>query len=126
MLCLDCKKIVLASFLLACVPAWSAVLECPSNAPPEWKAPKARLDRVRVFGPSAEGLPEKEWQTGGTLFQTWNMKTRSRRAAYQVDCLYVGTSRFIRFDARSTARCVAKRRVRAEGLVTGSMEFRCR
>lgn len=126
MLYIICKKAFAAVFLLPCCLAQAAVLECPSNAPAEWRAPKARLDRVRVFGPSAEGLPEKEWQTGGTLVQTWNMKTRSRRAAYQVDCLYAGTSRFIRFDARSTARCVAKRRVRADGLMTGSMEFRCR
>jgi hypothetical protein len=120
------KKSIVAVSLLSCCLAQAAVLECPGNAPPEWKAPKAKLDRVRVFGPSSEGLPEKEWQTGGALFQTWNMKTRSRRAVYQVDCLYTATARFIRFDARSTARCVAKRRVRADGLMTGSMEFRCR
>jgi hypothetical protein len=121
-----CKKALVTVLLLSCCLARAAVLECPSNAPPEWKTPKAKLDRVRVFGPSSEGVPEKEWQTGGTLFQSWNMKTRSRRAAYQVDCLYTGTGRFIRFDARSTARCVAKRRVRADALMTGAMEFRCR
>jgi hypothetical protein len=126
MLYLVCKKILVAALLLSCCMAQAAVLECPTSAPPEWKAPKARLDRVRVFGPSSEGTPEKEWQLGGTLFQAWNMKNRTRRAAYQVDCLYTGTGRFIRFDARSTARCVAKRRVRADGLMTGSMEFRCR
>jgi hypothetical protein len=121
-----CKKAFMTVLLLSCCLARAAVLECPSNAPAEWKTPKAKLDRVRVFGPLSEGVPEKEWQTGGTLFQSWNMKTRSRRAAYQVDCLYTGTGRFIRFDARSTARCVAKRRVRADALMTGAMEFRCR
>ena len=123
---ISAKKIVLAVLSLSCCLAHAVVLECPVNAPAEWKVAKARLDRVRVFGPSSEGVPEKEWQTGGILFQSWKIKAAARRAAYQVDCLYTGTPRVIRFDARSTARCVAKRRVRADTLMNGSMEFRCR
>ncbi|WP_156328143.1 MULTISPECIES: hypothetical protein [unclassified Massilia] len=120
------KKFILVALSLPCCLAKAVVLECPVNAPAEWKVAKARLDRVRVFGPGSEGLPDKEWQAGGVLFQSWKIKTGARRAAYQVDCLYTGTPRFIRFDARSTARCVAKRRVRADTLMNGSMEFRCR
>jgi hypothetical protein len=130
------KKMVLCAFLLAACSAQAAVLECPINAPEDWKAPKSRLDRARVFAylPStraderalAEGLPEKEWQMGGTLYQTWNMKAGPRKMIRQVYCNYTGTGRFIRFDARSTARCMAKRRVRGDTLMAGSLEFRCR
>jgi hypothetical protein len=126
MLCLVCKKSVLAALLLPCCLAHAVVLECPINAPAEWKVAKARLDRVRVLGPSSEGTPEKEWQMVGTLYQAWNMKAGAPRASYRVDCLYTGTPRFIRFDARSVGRCMGKRRVRADTLMPGSMEFRCR
>jgi hypothetical protein len=126
MLCLVSKKFVLAALLLRCCLAHAVVLECPINAPAEWKLAKARLDRTRVLGPSSEGVPEKEWQTGGTLYQAWNMKAGAPRVSYRVDCLYTGTPRFIRFDARSVGRCVGKRRVRADTLMAGSMEFRCR
>jgi hypothetical protein len=117
---------VLAALLLPCCLAHAIVLECPINAPAEWKVAKARLDRVRVLGPSSEGTPEKEWQTVGTLYQAWNMKAGAPRVSYRVDCLYTGTPRFIRFDARSVGRCMGKRRVRADTLMPGSMEFRCR
>jgi hypothetical protein len=136
MLYLVCKKAALGALLLAGSLAHAAVLECPINAPADWKAPKARLDRARVLGylPStradekalAEGLPAREWQTGGTLYQLWNMKAGPRGMIYQVDCVYAGTPRFIRFDARTTARCLAKRRVKGDALMPGSMEFRCR
>jgi hypothetical protein len=137
MLYLVGKKIgVAALLLLASFAAQAAVLECPINAPADWKAPKSRLDRARVFAylPStqaderalAEGLPEKEWQMFGTLYQSWNMKAGSRGMVRQVYCSYTGTPRFVRFDARSTARCLAKRRVRGDALMTGSLEFRCR
>lgn len=136
MLYLVGKKIALALVLLASAAAQAAVLECPINAPADWKAPKSRLDRARVFAylPStraderslAEGLPEKEWQTGGTLYQAWNMKAGPRSMIRQVYCGYTGTGRYIRFDARSTARCLAKRRVRGGALMAGSLEFRCR
>lgn len=135
MLCIVCKKSLLAALLLSGSLAHAAVLECPINAPAEWKSPKARLDRARVLGylPTtradekalAEGLPAREWQTGGMLYQVWNMKAGRRGMIYQVDCIYAGTARFIRFDARSTGRCVAKRRVRSDALMPGSMEFRC-
>jgi hypothetical protein len=127
MLYLVSKKFVFVALLLCCPLAQAVVLECPINAPAEWKIAKARLDRTRVLGPSSEGVPEKEWQLGGTLYQSWNMKPAGRnRLSYRVDCLYTGTGRFIRFDARSVERCVGKRRVRADTLMPGSMEFRCR
>ena len=136
MLCLVCKKSVLMALLLVSWSAQAAVLECPINAPADWKLPKSRLDRARVLSylPAtraderglAEGLPDQEWQVGGTLYQSWNMKAGRRAMIYQVNCLYTGTSRFIRFDARSTARCLGKRRVRGDALMAGSMEFRCR
>jgi hypothetical protein len=126
MLCIVSKKFVFAALLLSCSVAHAIDLECPLNAPAEWKVAKSRLDRTRVLGPWAEGVPEKEWQTGGTLYQAWNMKAGGPRVSYRVDCLYTGTPRFIRFDARSVGRCVGKRRVRADGLMPGSMEFRCR
>jgi hypothetical protein len=127
MLCIVSKKFVFGALLLCCPLAQAVVLECPINAPAEWKIAKARLDRTRVLGPSSEGVPEKEWQLGGTLYQSWNMKPAGRnRLSYRVDCLYTGTGRFIRFDARSVERCVGKRRVRADTLMPGSMEFRCR
>jgi hypothetical protein len=127
MLCIVSKKFVFGALLLCCPLARAVVLECPINAPAEWKIAKARLDRTRVLGPSSEGVPEKEWQLGGTLYQSWNMKPAGRnRLSYRVDCLYTGTGRFIRFDARSVERCVGKRRVRADTLMPGSMEFRCR
>jgi hypothetical protein len=127
MLCIVGKKFVFGALLLCCPVAQAVVLECPINAPAEWKIAKARLDRTRVLGPSSEGVPEKEWQLGGTLYQSWNMKPAGRnRLSYRVDCLYTGTGRFIRFDARSVERCVGKRRVRADTLMPGSMEFRCR
>jgi hypothetical protein len=136
MLCITCKKIAAASLLLSCSLAQAAPLECPINPPAEWKVPKARLDRARVLGyfPGtkadekglAEGLPDREWQMGGTLFQSWNLKAGPRTMIYQVDCMYAGTPRFLRFDARKVARCTARRRVRAESLMAGSMEFRCR
>jgi hypothetical protein len=130
MLCIVSKKFALRKALLAVLllpwsPAHAVVLECPINAPPEWKIAKSRLDRTRVLGPSAEGVPEREWQLGGTLYQAWNMKAGAPRVTYRVDCLYTGTPRFIRFDARSVGRCVGKRRVRADSLMPGSMEFRC-
>ncbi|MGB9108688.1 MAG: hypothetical protein WCC39_08380 [Telluria sp.] len=112
---------------LSCSLAHAVVLECPINAPTEWKLAKSRLDRARVLGPSSEGVPEKEWQQGGTLYQAWNMKPVGRNhLSYRVDCLYTGTARFIRFDARSVGQCVGKRRVRMDALMAGSMEFRCR
>ena len=130
------KKFVLAALLLIAGSAQAAVLECPINAPADWKLPKSRLDRARVLSylPStraderglAEGLPEREWQVGGTLFQSWNMKAGRRAMVYQVNCLHTGTNRFVRFDARSAARCVGKRRIRGDALMPGSMEFRCR
>jgi hypothetical protein len=127
MLCIVSKKFVFGALLLCCPLAQAVVLECPINAPAEWKIAKARLDRTRVLGPSSEGVPEKEWQLGGTLYQSWNMKPAGRnRLSYRVDCLYTGTGRFIRFDARSVERCVGKRRVRADSLMPGSMEFKCR
>jgi len=136
MLYLVDKKFVLAVLLLAGWSAQAAVLECPINAPADWKLPKSRLDRARVLSylPAtrsderglAEGLPDREWQVGGTLYQSWDMKAGRRAMIYQVNCLYTGTSRFIRFDARSTARCLGKRRVRGDTLLPGSMEFRCR
>ena len=126
--------------LLACCarncPAQAVVLECPVAAPAEWKLPKSRLDRARVLSylPTAraderslaEGLPEREWQVGGSLYQSWNLKAGLRGTIYQVNCLYTGTARFIRFDPRSTARCVGKRRMRAGALMAGVMAFRCR
>jgi hypothetical protein len=126
MLCIVCKKIAAALLFLTCGLAQAAPFECPINAPAEWKVPKARLDRARVFSGSSEGLPEREWQMGGTLIQTWKLKAGTRTTAYQVDCLYAGTPRFLRFDARKVARCIARRRVRADTLMPGSMEFRCR
>jgi hypothetical protein len=127
MLCIVGKKFAFAALLLPCCLAHAIVLECPINAPAEWKVAKSRLDRTRVLGPWTEGVPEKEWQQGGTLYQAWNMKPVGRsRLSYRVDCLYTGTPRFIRFDARSVGRCVGKRRVRADALMPGSMEFRCR
>jgi hypothetical protein len=126
MLCIVDKKFLFAVLLLSCSLAHAVVLECPINAPPEWKVAKSRLDRTRVLGPSSEGVPEKEWQHGGMLYQAWNMKAGAPRVTYRVDCLYTGTPRFIRFDARSVGRCVGKRRVRADTLMPGSMEFRCR
>jgi hypothetical protein len=135
MLYLVGKKIALAVLLLGAWSAQAAVLECPINAPADWKAPRSRLDRARVFAylPStraderalAEGLPEREWQLGGTLYQSWNMKAGPRSMIRQVYCSYTGTPRFIRFDARTTARCLAKRRVRGDALMAGALEFRC-
>jgi hypothetical protein len=129
------KKFVLMALLVVGYSAQAAVLECPVNAPADWKLPKSRLDRARVLSylPAtraderglAEGLPEREWQVGGTWYQSWNMKAGRRAMIYQVNCLYTGTSRFVRFDARSTARCMGKRRVRGDALLAGSMEFRC-
>ncbi len=130
------KKFLLVALWLAACSTQAAVLECPINAPADWKAPKSRLDRARVLSylPStrsderglAEGLPDREWQVGGALYQSWSMKAGRRAMIYQVNCLYTGTGRFIRFDARSTARCLAKRRVRSDTLMPGSLEFRCR
>jgi hypothetical protein len=130
------KKIAFCALLLPFCMANAAVLECPLNAPPEWKAGKARLDRVRMlaylpgsrFGDKAlpQGAPDDEWQLGGTLFQSWNLKKGPRAMTYQVDCLYMGTSRFVRFDARSAGRCIAKRPVRRDALMAGGLEFRCR
>jgi hypothetical protein len=130
------KKIAFFALLLPFCMANAAVLECPLNAPPEWKAGKARLDRVRMlpylpggrFGDKAlpQGAPDDEWQLGGTLFQSWSLKKGPRAMSYQVDCLYLGTSRFVRFDARSAGRCIAKRPVRRDALMTGGLEFRCR
>lgn len=136
MLCIFNKKFLLAALLLVGWSAQAAVLECPINAPADWKLPKSRLDRARVLSylPAtrtderglAEGLPDREWQVGGTLYQSWNMNAGRREMVYQVNCLYTGTSRFIRFDARSTARCLGKRRVRGDALMAGALEFRCR
>lgn len=136
MLCIFDRKYVLMALLLGGCAAQAAVLECPVNAPADWKLPKSRLDRARVLGypPTtrqderglAEGLPDREWRVGSTLYQSWNMKAARRSMIYQVDCLYTGTRRVVRFDARSTARCVARRRVEGEALVSGSMAFRCR
>jgi hypothetical protein len=136
MSCVAVRNCIVVALMSLSSLAGAAVLECPLNAPSEWKAGKSRLDRVRVLayvpGGKAgdkglpEGMPEKEWQQGGTLFQSWKLKTGRRPLAYQVDCLYVGTARFVRFDARSAGRCVAKRRLRGDALMPGSMEFRCR
>lgn len=126
MLCIVCKKIAATLLLLSCCLTQAAPLECPVNPPAEWKVPKARLDRARVFNGSSEGMPDREWQMGGTLFQSWNLKAGQRTMMYQVDCMYAGTPRFLRFDARKVARCTARRRVRADTLMAGSMEFRCR
>jgi hypothetical protein len=134
--CISRKNIAFVALLLPLCTANAAVLECPLTAPPEWKAGKARLDRVRMlaylpgsrFGDKAlpQGAPDDEWQLGGTLFQSWNLKKGPRAMSYQVDCLYLGTSRFVRFDARSAGRCIAKRPVRRDALMAGGLEFRCR
>ncbi len=129
-------KGALAALLLSSFVAQAAVLECPISAPADWKAPRSRLDSVRVLAylpgtrpderALAEGLPEKEWQMGGTLYQSWNMKAGPRSMIRQVYCSYTGTGRFIRFDARTTSRCLARRRVRGDALMAGSLEFQCR
>lgn len=133
--CISRKNALFIALLFACCLAQAAPLECPISPPSDWKVPKARLDRARILGylPAtraddrglAEGLPEKEWQMGGILFQSWNMKTGSRSMSYQVDCLYAGTPRFLRMNVRNVGRCVARRRVRGDALMAGSMEFRC-
>jgi hypothetical protein len=130
------RNVLFAALLLGWSAASAAVLECPANAPSEWRVGRARLDRARVFGylPGArvderalpEGVPDKEWQMGGALYQSWDMKAGAASMIYQVDCLYVGTTRFLRYDARRAARCIARRRVRREVLMPGSLEFRCR
>jgi hypothetical protein len=130
------RKAIFAALLMSCSVASAAVLECPANAPSEWRVGRARLDRARVFAylPGTklderalpEGTPDKEWQAGGALYQSWNMKAGTASMIYQVDCLYVGTPRFLRYDARLASRCVAKRRLRKEVLVAGALEFRCR
>jgi hypothetical protein len=130
------RNVFFAALLLPWCLANAAVLECPANAPSEWRVGKARLDRARVFAyvPGSklderalpEGTPDKEWQIGGALYQSWNMKAGATPMIYQVDCLYVGTPRFLRYDARLASRCLAKRRVRRDVLVAGSLEFRCR
>ena len=130
------RNVVFAALLLCWSVANAAVLECPATAPSDWRVGKARLDRARVFGylPGTrldervlpEGTPDKEWQMGGALYQSWNMKAGNASMIYQVDCLYVGTPRFLRYDARLASRCLARRRVRREVLVAGSLEFRCR
>ncbi|MGO4477410.1 hypothetical protein AB4Z32_14265 [Massilia sp. 2TAF26] len=135
MRCISRKNITFAALLLGCCLAHAAPLECPISPPADWKLPKARLDRARILGylPAtraderglAEGMPEKEWQMGGILFQSWNMRTGSRSMIYQVDCLYAGTPRVLRLNVRNVGRCMARRRVRGDALMAGSMEFRC-
>jgi hypothetical protein len=136
MLHLAGRNVLFAALLLSWSVASAAVLECPANAPSDWRVGRARLDRARVLSylPGArvdekalpEGTPDKEWQTGGALYQSWNMKAGAASMIYQVDCLYVGTPRFLRYEARRATRCLARRRVRREGLMAGSLEFRCR
>jgi hypothetical protein len=130
------RNVFLAALLFSCSLASAAVLECPANAPSDWRVGRARLDRARVFAylPGTklderalpEGTPDKEWRMEGALYQSWNMKPSNASMIYQVDCLYVGTPRFLRYDARRTERCIARRRMRGEALRPGSLEFRCR
>jgi hypothetical protein len=139
MLCVPRGIFFAAASLLCSLMGWSpagaAVLECPANAPLEWKVGQARLDRVRMSAylpgsrsgakPSSGSVPDKEWQTGGVLFQSWILKKGPRPVNRQVDCLYTGTTRIVRFDPRSAGRCLAKRQVRRDALLAGALEFRC-
>lgn len=114
----------------------AAVFECPANAPSAWKVGKARLDRVRVLGylpgdkldekTLPDGPPDKEWQRGGILYQSWNVKAGAPPMIYMVDCLYAGTGRFLRLDASQAGECVAKSKMRGQAPVPGTLEFRCR
>jgi hypothetical protein len=115
--------------------ASAAVLECPASAPPAWKVGKARLDQARVLRHPAneklderalpEGRPDREWQQGFVLYQSWDMKAGAPRKVAKVDCLYARTRRVLRLDARSAEVCVAKWNWKGDKLVRGSLVFRC-
>jgi hypothetical protein len=130
------RRFVSIALLLMSSLANSAVLECPANAPPAWKVGKARLDRARVlaFLPGdkldekalPDGPPDKEWRQGSILYQSWNVKAGVPPMIYQVDCVYAGTSRFLRFEANRVGECVAKWKMRGETPEPGTLEFRCR
>lgn len=130
------RHFMLIALLLTFSLANAAVLECPAKAPPAWKAGKGRLDKARVLAylpgdkldekALPDGPPDKEWQRGGILYQSWNVKAGAPPMIYQVDCLYADTDRFLRLDVNQVSECVAKRKMRGETPLPGTLEFRCR
>jgi hypothetical protein len=127
---------VSALLLLMVLPAsvaGAAVLECPASAPPAWRIGKARLDQALRHPANEklderalpEGRPDREWQQGFVLYQSWNMKAGAPRKVAKVDCLYARTRRILRLDARSAEVCVAKWNWKGDKLVRGSLVFRC-
>lgn len=111
--------LIAAVAMLAAQQAAGAPLSCPKTAPPAWGLPSAKLESVRVMSfppdqPPVDGqplpvmAPFNEWRRGGLLYQSWNMNFDAPRFQYQVDCLYSGTDRYLRLDAPSVGRCIAK------------------
>lgn len=132
------SKHLIFSALLGCA-AFDAIgaasLRCPLHAPPDWQIADGRLESVRVLAYLAgdalnndalpSGPPDREWKRDGKLYQTWEMNAGAPQAVYQVDCLYSGTTRYLRLDAAKVKRCLARWRLRGEKVVQGSLVFDC-
>ncbi|MES2128733.1 MAG: STY0301 family protein [Pseudomonadota bacterium] len=112
-------SIIVATLAAAAPAAGAGTLSCPAVAPAEWSLPNAPLEEVRILAfptdqPQAEDnalpimAPVKEWSKAGVLYQTWTMNADAPRFAYKVDCLYHGTARHVRIDAREVKQCMAK------------------
>jgi hypothetical protein len=90
-------------------------LDCPAYAPPEWGGPKAPLSEVHILAsPMGQAIdnksppslaPDRESFRAGVLLQSWSMNTDGPAWVYFVDCLYEGTDRLLRLDAKDVKIC---------------------
>jgi hypothetical protein len=119
------------AMLLLASTALARPLTCPATAPAGWGAAHSRLESIRVLSFRAGRTrdentalpimaPAKEWERAGVLYQTWNMNVDVPAFTSQVDCLFSGTTRYVRLDAGSVKRCLAKQHLRSKVFT-----FRC-
>jgi len=90
-------------------------LSCPAHAPDGWGPVRGPLAGVEVLAaprgakidnaapPSL--VPDVNEVRDGILHQAWRMNAEGPNWVYYVDCHFAGTTRVLRLDAGSVARC---------------------
>lgn len=137
---LNCQMKLLIFFLVGVVMSPVAPARrqtCPANAPVSWGIGQKALESVRVMSYPVDVTPNADreyyatppWQereSAGQIFQTWFVNRDLAEFRYEVDCVYEGTSRFVRLDVDGVRRCVARWRARGDhGVVPRSLVFSC-
>lgn len=127
------QLMLLVSATLLPVAATARPLTCPVNTPPDWGAHQGKLEAIRILSAPPKYqidddalpimAPFSQTTRNGALYEQWNINSDAPAFVYQVDCLYEGTSRYIRLDASTVSRCVSKSVKRKEAYTL--ISFRC-